>query len=398
MQDGVVTSSTILIGADDRTGALEAAGAVADAVRRRVAVVVGVDRLDEAPGDVAAVVVDIGTRHEEPADAARRAVDLDTVAAGQHVHKIDSTLRGNWAHELVARSASGARPVLLVPALPALGRTCRDGLVLVDGRPVADGPAGRDPIAPATSSRPAELLASAGVHPGAVVHLTPASVGEWLLRAVGIAVCDASTDHEIQAIAEMAAGRPDVLLAGTSATASAAVACSGRRAGRTADAASAPATPTSERTLVVCGSLHPLALEQVARAVSRGAITVVASSMADRFVPDARGRGPLQPIVVLPPPRQPGTVDLVDAAAVARELARTARELEHVIEPDVLVVIGGDTAAAVLGHDSMVVEGTIVPGSPWGRRSGHDRPVITRAGGFGGPDALVELLWGTLRP
>ena len=62
-------------------------------------------------------------------------------------------------------------------------------------------------------------------------------------------------------------------------------------------------------------------------------------------------------------------------------------------------MIGGDTADAVLGPERLDVGGLVVDGTPWSLRPGRDRPlIVTRAGGFGGPDALVELVWGTLTP
>jgi uncharacterized protein YgbK (DUF1537 family) len=391
-----VTSPGILVGADDRTGALEAAGAAAEATQRAVAVVVGVDRIGEVPGDTA-VVVDIGSRHLTPDAAARRAAELDGVPAGQHVHKIDSTLRGNWAHELAARSAGGVRPVLLVPALPALGRTCRDGVVMVDGRPVGHGLVGNDPLSPPASSRPADLLAVAGVGADGIVHVTPSSVGEWLQRPSGVAVCDASTDRELVLIARAASERREVLLAGTAGLAAGAVACFHRRADDAPAVGAAPVVHAAERALVVCGSLHPMALEQVRRAVTRGA-TALVGAVATGAAPSRSTNGSPEPVIVLPPPRRSGSVVPAEAVEVARALAAHARELELALDPDVLIIIGGDTAAAVLGHHTMVVCGTVLPGAPWAHRLGQDRPVITRAGGFGGPDALVDLLWGTLTP
>ena len=64
----------------------------------------------------------------------------------------------------------------------------------------------------------------------------------------------------------------------------------------------------------------------------------------------------------------------------------------------VLVVLGGDTAAAVLGDEPMVVGGTLAPGVPWSRRADGSGPlVITKAGGFGHPTTLVDLLAGRAR-
>jgi uncharacterized protein YgbK (DUF1537 family) len=60
----------------------------------------------------------------------------------------------------------------------------------------------------------------------------------------------------------------------------------------------------------------------------------------------------------------------------------------------VVVVVGGETAAALLGDRPMAVIGTMAPGvacsSPL---ADPDGPlVVTRPGGFGGPHALVDLL------
>ena len=60
-----------------------------------------------------------------------------------------------------------------------------------------------------------------------------------------------------------------------------------------------------------------------------------------------------------------------------------------------LVVLGGDTAAAVLGDEPMVVGGTLAPGVPWSQRADGSGPlVITKAGGFGHRTTLVDLLAG----
>jgi uncharacterized protein YgbK (DUF1537 family) len=80
---------------------------------------------------------------------------------------------------------------------------------------------------------------------------------------------------------------------------------------------------------------------------------------------------------------------------VAAELAAASRELLATTCIGTLVVVGGDTAAAVLGDAPMVVGGTLAPGVPWSRRADGRGPlVVTKAGGFGQPAALVDLLAG----
>lgn len=359
--------------ADDRTGALESAAAIADRTGAPVPVAVWPDR---APARAGSSVVDLASRHLPPSEAAERAVSLP--ATGRHVHKIDSTLRGNWADELVARHRVAGLPVLLVPALPALGRRCVGGEVFVGERRAHEAVAG-DPLSRVASSRPSDHLAAAGADAVELADLPGLSA--WLRAPSGVAVADASDDETIDAIVDRWHGVEGVLLAGTSAVVGAAV---GRPSGRTERHAVQPPT------LVVCGSVHPIAREQVAAAAARGA-TIAEHVDADVLAAMAAGT----PVVLCSPP----VAGPVTAEQAARTAARLVHEAASVIESGhvgTLVVIGGDTAAALLGDALVVVHGSVRPGTALVESLVVDVPVITRAGAFGGADALVDLLWATV--
>lgn len=149
--------------ADDLSGALDAAAAF-----HRTGRVVRVP-LDPAgwtttaPGEITGLSTE--TRNA-PAAAAAVAVGA-AIARGRELgarlvyKKIDSTLRGPVAAELAA--VLGALPetrLLFAPANPAVGRTVRDGVLLVHGRPVHETDFGRDPVSPVRESRLRALLAS----------------------------------------------------------------------------------------------------------------------------------------------------------------------------------------------------------------------------------------------
>ena len=158
------------VAADDRTGALEVAAALADRGAGGAHGVTVTVWPEQASGDVC--VVDLESRHLSSQQAASRAAAL--AIAGPVAHKIDSTLRGNWARELVARHLTSRMPVLLVPALPALGRVCVGGVVFNGGRPVHEGDV--DVRQRIDSSRPADHLCAAGASD--VVELATAADAE----------------------------------------------------------------------------------------------------------------------------------------------------------------------------------------------------------------------------
>ena len=57
-----------------------------------------------------------------------------------------------------------------------------------------------------------------------------------------------------------------------------------------------------------------------------------------------------------------------------------------------LFVIGGDTAGAIVGDETLDVLGTVAPGIPISRF--RDGLLVTKGGGIGTPDILVNLLGG----
>ena len=347
-----------LVLADDRSGALEVAGALADVLGPVPVAVHG----GAVPTGPVALVVDLQSRHLAAADAARRAAAWST--PNRHrLHKIDSTLRGRWAEELLAIHGALASRVLVVPALPSRGRTCVHGVVHVDGAPLRLTDARRRP----TAARPAALLHGAGAQ--RVIELAGTDdLTAWLAddRGAQFAVCDAATDDDLAAIATCWITATHVVLASTSAGLAAAVLADGGGSGGQARTAR-----MTRPALVVVGSLHPVATAQVA--------ALHAAALAG--------------VQVLSTPRATEPVTDAQAERAAAELAADARRrLDGV---GTLVIVGGDSAAAMLGDDVLVAGGTVAPGIPWARRADGSGPlVVTKAGGFGTPDTLVDLLTG----
>ena len=362
----------LLVAADDRTGAFETAAAIAD----RGVGPVPVTPWPDAPAGVAVAVIDLACRHLSPADAAERAADIPD--ARYQAHKTDSTLRGNWADELVARSA--ARAVLLVPALPAQGRTCVGGVVYDHGRPVHEGAAGTDVRRRVLTARPAEALRAAG---GRVVRelADDDAVTAWLAAPDGVAVADAGDDAAIDRIVERWRSDAEaVVLAGTSAvTAGAAQTVATGRPTAILPAIEGP-------VLVVCGSVHPASRRQLDFAEHRG---VSVSYLADDISARTLERdGTLVFASEIPV----GDVTEPMAVAAAASLARGVDDLRHHTDIGALVLLGGDTASAVLGDAAVSVYGSVDVGTAWARVESFDVPVITRSGGFGSDSALFDLL------
>lgn len=319
-----------MVAADDRTGAFEVAALLAASVGP---VTVAVRQPVDGP-----CVVDLGSRALDAAGAAAAAIAIDGTPSGWSAHKMDSTLRGNWADEVRARLASRGGRVVVLPGWPALGRTCVAGVVHVHGSPIG----------------------SVLDHlPEASLIGTAAALQEWLTGDGGVAVCDIADEPAMSELAAVASTSEHVLTVGPAGPLGAAfVARFGRGQAFAAPALEGP-------VLVVRGSANPVSIDQIARLASACPdVTIMAAPDAD---------GPLD-------------------AGIATSLAFEAHEMAARLRPATVVLLGGDTAAAYLGRATRLVGGMIADGMPWSLDADGGGPlVITKAGGFGGPDALVAL-------
>ena len=237
-------------------------------------------------------------------------------ASARAAHKTDSTLRGNWADELAARSCE--MPVLLVPSLPAMGRTCADGVVLDHGRPVHEGSAGTDVRRRVLTSRPAEALRSAGAGEVAALGDVEAVARGSRTLSAWRSPTRATTRPSMASSPRWIAATDGVILAGTSAVVGAAAEVVGRH-----DPAE-PMGPVDGPILVVCGSVHPAARapDRGRRAPGPAGRRTIADDITARSLAEAG-------VLVLATEIPVGDVDEPVAVAAAAGLARGCVELRR---------------------------------------------------------------------
>ncbi|MEO7370689.1 MAG: four-carbon acid sugar kinase family protein, partial [Ilumatobacteraceae bacterium] len=305
-------SALLMVTADDSTGATEAGAACADTGLSVLVVPFG----SACPsGDC--TVIDLRSRHLDP-DEARRRIAASTGAA-HRVHKIDSTLRGNWSHELAALVDAGRR-VVLIPSHPMAGRVCRGGVVYVNDVPVANSDLANDPRLPVRSSRPSEAL------PGP--ELTGRrSLATWLTGSDGgVAIVDAESLDDIDELVELALGFDDVVLGGPASV----VGAVARLSAPADSVVRLPVPLLPKPVVVVCASLHPVSRAQIARVADAG-FDVVTS-------PEER---------------------IGDSQSIATEVASRAHRLVAQRRARSVVLVGGDTAEAFIGDNVVRIFGSI---------------------------------------
>lgn len=337
-----------LVLADDATGALECASLLASQGLQ-----VEMTLLEMPAAFEGICVVDTESRHLPAEQAARRVRRwLDAAGPGPVFKKTDSTLRGNIAAELVAMLD---RPIVYIPAYPALGRTVRQGILFVDGTPVAETAFAKDARDPVRSSRVADLFPA-----DLIVSIPDATALAAALRdsSPRILICDAATDEDLASIADVlreTAARPFVASPAGFIPAWAALDNYCRQ--------EPPAIPHPRKWLVVCGSRHPQSRRQASLATALG-LAVIQSSMNTMHSPEL----------------------------VASELASQAIGFIGKERPDAVLIMGGDTVWALwraMGVTALTPLPELLPGIAACVSPDNHLLFVTKAGGFG-DDRLVE--------
>lgn len=329
----------ILLSADDRTGSLEIGGLLAS------------DQFQVPVGPAAqsnlCCVVDIATRHLTVSEAQARMETLLSRNAEHRAHKMDAGLRGNWAQEVEVLLQAGYK-VAIICAFPDAGRRCLDGVVYIHDLPVLDSVFGQDPLNPQVSSKPAEVLEHFGVRGDVVV---------W----------DANDNAQMLAQIQRAVSEDRIVVGASGAIA------------MCAQQFLPPSTPRGvvlkRPLLVLCGSLNTLSRDQIQR------IGQPIQTLQD--TPDLSTA-----VAVMATPMPEGEVSNEQADSMAQQAADATRVVWAEIES--LIVIGGDTAGALVGDDTLVALGCVAPGIPVSEYDG--KLLVTKGGGIGQPDTVAELV------
>ncbi len=370
-----------------------------------------------------AVAYDTETRdlptdqHQTICDAVRRATRrLAELNPNIIYKKIDSTLRGHLWLELEAmRRELPNRLTIICPAYPANGRTVQSGVLHINGIPWT-----LTEFAPVYQVADATVRAAFGAaqDPGAVELPGRALHGNLTaelmrLQAAGChtVFCDAIQERDLAALAAAIAHRPTTYLPVGSAGLLAALASLAGPASKRASAGNQAFN--AGRVLVIVGSLHGASRRQAADLSTRLGILPtlldadepqkqnierVVAALATQYRDGRRVGLLITPEGVLTSASSEWSWL---AGSVARRLCE--RGLRERWPLDGLIVTGGKTAIDVcqaLNGIGLRIQGETQPGvvtavlhgeaDPITGFSFDGLPIITKAGGFGHENTLVQ--------
>lgn len=383
--------------ADDLTGALDSAAAWRP--HTRVTVLLDLNALDTAEAEV--IAFDTNTRHGTSKAAAAIVTEHTTQAlrlSASIYKKIDSTLRGNTAVEIAAAFQAFARgestaSVLIAPAFPDTGRTVVDGVVRVDGQPLANGHGDLRKRLLAAGMR-VVLIDLKTVRRGAAA--IKAAYEAHIAHRAEAVVLDAEIEADLDNIHDaLNLLEPPVLPVGSAGL---------LRAAARRNASEDVVRHVTDRradghTLIVLGSYSERARAQRTR-LQASRIPMVA--LRAPFGDDEQQMAACElsrhladnDALLCPDPATP--VERSHAPMVAMALASTTRRIlagqRPPAQPSGLILTGGETARAVLtaaAVDRLTVQGEIEPGVV---QSSTDRlgglTIVTKAGAFGDAETL----------
>ena len=408
----------LLILADDLTGALDTGiQFVAAGAATRVVLDPHYD-LRQVDPEVQVLVVDTESRHIAQEDAAALIQGIVRQAVGLSVSciykKTDSALRGNVGAELgAALEASGAEQLHFIPAYPKTKRTTKNGIHYIDGIPVGKSIFRNDPFNPVLCSRVAEILSE-----GSGLPMIFVKKEEIAGELPGIQIYDAETDADIlERSRELQAKGKLFLLAGCAGFASV--------LSELMDLRSKPAETLElpGAFLMACGSVNPITRKQVKEAVESGRfqyfpIPPEESLTPHWFTAKEKGQAQVQEWAdylargekcILDTNDIPGRLTALEYARqqggdledVQRQIPATIGEaLRSLLEKDVeatLMVTGGDVLMGFMKKMGIceiepvqeLFTGTVLS---YVRINGKKQPLISKSGGFGSPDLLLQLL------
>lgn len=407
----------LVIIADDFTGALDTGVQCAKRGVRTCVIADPYAELSKVDPAVRVLVMDAETRHAAPQQAynvIHRAVKQAKQLGVPYIYKkTDSALRGNIGAELTALlDASDASSLPFFPAFPQIGRYTIDGIQYIDGIPVAESVFGQDPYEPVKHSSVIDLIAEQST-----VRVTSVSVPDCITQIeTGIVVYDAQSTQDLVRYGGLLlqAGQLGIM-AGCAGFGSVLPDLLGLGIEQKQE------RPVFDpKLLVLCGSVNPITLAQLRVAQENGFVRkhiAPAHKLTNNFFSTEEGLEIIDSFREMLEQNEACIIDTNDeygneptqAYAAAHGMnAEAVRQLISGALGDImkqlfdcpalgtLFITGGDTLLQCMKRIGVLeVEpiGEMLPGVVISRFTleGRTRFVITKSGGFGSDNLLLDL-------
>jgi uncharacterized protein YgbK (DUF1537 family) len=372
-------------------------------------------RFPESPHSLSLFTNTRNLRPEQAGEALKTVVSTIKNLRPIHIYKkIDSCLRGNIAAELDALAESlGFEVSFVAPAFPAQSRITLHDVHYVHGVPLAETEMARDPVSPVSESLVSVLLGRQSryligrVDLDALERSSEELVGhvrQLVLQGNKHIAFDAATQSHLDRIADLAVTHfPGSLLVGSAGLAASLSRLLFPGTAATQDLQS----PVGKRILFVCGSGSEVLTGQVEELIRSSDCSsyfldpweLVASKRNER-IPElsrkaARDLAAKGVVLKIRPPVLSSS--LAGGQEILIGLTEFVLSVMNDVRPDGIFLSGGDTAFSVwnaLTAEAILLVRELQSGFVLGTFCGgalNGLPVVTKAGAFGTPDALVRI-------
>lgn len=408
----------LMIIADDFTGALDTGVQFAMQGAKTI-VFISKESAAQVFTESDVLVIDAETRHLSAADAGKRVerLAMDAIDKGISViyKKTDSALRGNVGAELSALWRVGGRKQLhFLPAMPQMGRTTQNGVQMIDGIPVAQSVFGTDPFEPVINSSVKQIIAGQSDAP---VFSCPAlNENSAMPEEYGIIVYDADTMEDLISTGRYLQAKGQLnILAGCAGFAACLPELLNMKRGAVKE------MPCLEPCVtVICGSVNPITVKQLDVAERAGFLRFHLNPRQELekgyWESDEGGQALLaikkiicdSPLRIIDSNNQGGgsmTMEYAMEYGIGREevRVRVSKTIGYLLGklflmPNIgtLLITGGDTLFQCMESIGVYEVEPITELSPGvvlfrfmhGKSA---RYVISKSGGFGGKNLILEL-------
>ena len=413
----------LLIVADDFTGANDT-GVQFSKNHLKAYVITKTDNISGSLAKCDVLVLNTESRFDDAQTAYMKVFNIGKAAIAEPIKyfykKLDSTMRGNIGAEISGlMDALEIRHTFLVPALPKYGRTTVNGKIFIDGILLEDTEFAKDPKNPVKESFIPKIISRQTDKKTAVIIYDYILSGRETLMeklqyhlnsGIQIIIFDAREEKDIDLIASVVTEiKMKVLFAG----------CSGFAEYL---AKYLKIKKINKSNIVIAGTVSDVTRKQVEFAVHYLAVNLVnidtlklfSSEIDDekkrvlKLAEEAVARG--EDLIIRSAPTREAVTKSFETGeeydldnfkvseTIASFLGELGRDIIQGINIKGILLTGGDTAIKIaqsLNISGLILQDEIVHGIPYGYFADdqyRDIIVVSKAGGFGGEDAIFLVL------